>query len=47
MVIKLKDNEWVGLVAVMQVRRNACRNFVVKSEGKRLRETGIGGRLML
>jgi len=29
---------WVGLVAVMQVRRNACRNFVMKSEGKRLFE---------
>jgi len=27
---------WVGQVAVMQVRRNACRNFVMKSEGKRL-----------
>jgi len=28
--------KWVGHVAVMQVRRNACRNFGMKSEGKRL-----------
>jgi hypothetical protein len=28
----------VGHVAVMQVRRNTCRNFVMKSEGKRLFE---------
>jgi hypothetical protein len=27
---------WFGHVAVMQVRRNACRNFVMKSKGKRL-----------
>jgi hypothetical protein len=29
---------WVGHVVVMQVRRNACRIFVMKSEGKRLFE---------
>ena len=27
---------WVGCVAVMQVRRNARRNLVMKSEGKGL-----------
>jgi len=27
---------WVGHVAVIQVRRNACSNFVMKSVGMRL-----------
>jgi len=34
MVIKLKDNEMGWACSSHVMRRNACRNFVMKSEGK-------------
>jgi hypothetical protein len=39
--------KWAGHAAGMGMKRNAYRIWVAKLEGKRLRRTHVGGRIIL